>query len=155
MAVGSNNDDYEIVTWDGSAWQLADEPSAPGLYNEFSFYAVSCAAQDACAEIGTDAFADNLVGWWNGHDWGVNDGVAGSYRFGPDLDSVSCPSVRFCMAVGSGANDGEGDAGEAIAWNGSGWGHEGSPLPLTNAVVVSCVSRADCVAVNATGFTGL
>jgi hypothetical protein len=148
-------DQGEVVTWDGSAWRLADEPSAPGLYNQFSFYAVSCAARNACAEIGADGFTDNLVGWWNGHDWGVDAGVAGSYRFGPNLDSVSCPSVRFCMAVGSGANDGQGDAGEAIEWNGSSWGHEGSPLALTNAVAVSCVSRADCVAVNATGCTGL
>lgn len=142
-------DDDEVVTWDGTTWRLSQEPS-PGLYNGFNFQAVSCAARDACAEVGGDEIGDNLVGWWNGHDWGVNDGVAGSYRFGPNLDSVSCPSVRFCMAVGSGANDGEGDAGEAIEWNGSSWGHEASPLPLTNAVVVSCVSRADCVAVNAT-----
>jgi hypothetical protein len=143
-------DDGEVVTWGGAAWRLAEEPS-PGSYNEFGFQALSCAARDACAEVGGDGVGDNLVGWWNGHDWAVDEGgVAGYYRFGPDLDSVSCASVRFCMAVGSGANDGEGDAGEAIEWNGSSWGKEGSPSPLTNAVVVSCVSRADCVAINAT-----
>ena len=152
MAVESNYYNDEIVTWDGSAWQRADEPSAPGFYNEFSFYAVSCAARDACAELGTDAFADNVVGWWNGHDWVVNNEVAGSYRFGPSLDVVSCPSVRFCMAVGDGSNDGEGDAGEALEWNGSSWGHERFPSPLTYPTAVSCVSRADCVAVNATNL---
>jgi hypothetical protein len=140
----------EVVTWSGRAWRLAEEPT-PGMYNAYGFQALACPAPDACAEVGEDGVGDNLVGWWNGHDWAVTDGgVAGFYRFGPNLDSVSCASVRFCMAVGSGVNDGEGDTGEAIEWNGSSWGHEGSPSALTNAVVVSCASRADCVAINAT-----
>jgi hypothetical protein len=145
MAVDLND---QVVTWDGTAWRLAQEPS-PGLYNGFDFQAVSCAARDACAEVGVDEFNDNLVGWWNGHAWGVNGGVAGSDRFGPDLESVSCSSVKFCMAVGNGASDG-GPDGEAIAWNGSRWGREAFPSPLANTVAVSCASRAACVAINPT-----
>jgi hypothetical protein len=130
----------EVVTWDGTGWRLAHEP---GLYN--SFYAVSCAARDACAEVGSNA-GSNVVGWWNGHDWGVDD-LNDDARFGPRLSSVSCPSVRFCMAVGSGAGDGN-QNGEAITWNGSRWGRPAYPSPLTGPVVVSCVSRAECVAIN-------
>jgi hypothetical protein len=121
---------------------------------------VSCAARDACAEVGTGAFVGegNEVGWWNGHKWRLkelNDG-SDNFRVEIGMSSVSCPSVTFCMAVGSGAADGSDVTGAAIAWNGSGWGREAFPPQLTSTGFgpVSCASRAACVAVNVSSTNG-
>jgi hypothetical protein len=136
-----------VVTWDGTSW-LGYQNGPDNSPNDF--LAVSCAAQDACAEVGYTAETpntDSVVGWWNGHDWRLNE-FASRPGF-PGASSVSCPSVTFCMAVGSEfGTDYPDDAGLAIARNGSRWGREAYLLPLRNAVAVSCASRSDCVAVN-------
>jgi hypothetical protein len=128
----------EVVTWDGRAWRVSQTGE---------FFAVSCAARDACAEGGSGEGPPgdggvSVVGWWNGHDWRLRTLNDGSGRYGDSsISSVSCPSVSFCMAVGSAANS------DAIAWNGSRWGNEAFPPPLLKPLAVSCASRTDCVAV--------
>lgn len=146
-----------IVTWDGTAWLGYQNGPDNSLNN---FFAVSCAAQDACAEVGYTTYTDGdqygTVGWWNGHSWRLhelnasdsNDGFAMGAR------SVSCPSVTFCMAVGlEYGTDYPDDAGLAIARNRSGWGREAHLSPLRNAVAVSCASRSDCVAIGTSAAT--
>lgn len=66
---------------------------------------------------------------------------------GRDLQSVSCTSTTFCMAVGSG---GTGDSATLTeSWNGSAWSVVPSPSPgfPSRLNSVSCVSSTDCVAV--------
>jgi hypothetical protein len=66
---------------------------------------------------------------------------------GRDLQSVSCTSTTFCMAVGSG---GTGDSATLTeSWNGSAWSVVPSPSPgfPSRLNSVSCLSSTDCVAV--------
>jgi hypothetical protein len=145
-----------VVTWDGTAWLGYQNGPANSPDN---FFAVSCAAQAACAEVGytgdTDADPDiySMVGWWHGHDWRLDE--FGSRPGFLGARSVSCPSVTFCMAVGfEYGTDYPDDAGLAIARNGSRWGREAYLSPLTNAVDVSCASRSHCVAINTDSLNG-
>ncbi len=148
MAVDSVDYIDEVVTWDGTAWRGYRGGSPPPAN---SFSAVACAARHACAEAGSNNGGNgSVVGWWNGHDWGLdrlNDGgpPEGS---GASMNSVSCPSVSFCMAVGSGYTGG-GGSGAAIVWNGWHWGREAFSFPPYSPgppIAVSCASRAECVA---------
>jgi hypothetical protein len=141
------------VTWNGTTWLDAAIPPVPTGDGATDFVGVSCAARDACAGVGYWNYGFNsTVGWWNGDDWVLdqlddNDGTPTG-----GMLSASCPSVTFCMAVGNQiSGDENSDIGKAIAWNGSRWGRLAFPSPLMDAVAVSCRSRADCVAVDATG----
>lgn len=65
---------------------------------------------------------------------------------GRDLQSVSCTSTTFCMAVGTGTGE---SATLTESWNGSAWSVVPSPSPgfPSRLNSVSCVSSKDCVAV--------
>jgi hypothetical protein len=149
----------QVVTWDGTAW-LGYQTTNTSNNSQNTLIAVSCAAHDACAEVGSTTDTDNgdtdsMVGRWNGHDWELDDLGGSNDGFGHATQSVSCPSVTFCMAVGPEYGlDYPDDAGVAIAWNGSRWGREAYLSPLTNAAAVSCRSRSDCVAINADSLNG-
>jgi hypothetical protein len=143
----SYGDGY-FVTWDGTAWLGHAQPQFYGLPIDFG--AVSCAAPDACAEVGNGE-TDNWVGWWNGRDLGLHEIFdVGTRMGGPSIGRVSCPSVTFCIAVGGGTAEDGNEEGETVTWNRSHLGRISYPSPLTDPVAVSCVSRAACVAVNAT-----
>jgi hypothetical protein len=162
MAVDSTDGDLTdaLVTWNGRSWRtwhaFGGKPAA-----DYAFGAASCAALDACAVVGASLRSSaSVVGRWNGHGWrlhALDDGVPAEGS-GSGMEYVSCPTVGFCMAVGSGYSPDGGPYGAAaIAWNGSGWGRETFPPPIANpdvqspilnAVGVSCVSRTACVAVS-------
>ncbi len=146
-------DNDGAVTWNGTTWLDAAIPPVPTGAPATDFVGVSCAARDACAGVGNGNYGFNsTVGWWNGNDWGLDQLNDNDGRMTGGMLSASCPSVTFCMAVGTQTGgDGNSDIGKAIAWNGSRWGTEAFSSPLTDAVAVSCRSRADCVAVDATG----
>lgn len=62
--------------------------------------AVSCATSTSCAAVGSYGATDGAIGplaaTWNGSSW-----TQIALRRGPvQLYSVSCPSRRWCMAVG-------------------------------------------------------
>ena len=62
---------------------------------------------------------------------------------GNKLDSVSCPSSTFCMAVDN--------RGDAVTWNGQIWS---SPVSLASSITlnsVSCPTTSFCAAVDSTG----
>jgi hypothetical protein len=65
------------------------------------------------------------------------------------LDAISCPSITFCMAVGT-STDTSGDFPLSEKWNGTTWSRGGMPDPSssTYALVfgVSCTSSTSCTA---------
>ncbi|MHB2023689.1 MAG: hypothetical protein ACYCO3_10215, partial [Mycobacteriales bacterium] len=79
-----------------------------------------------------------------GDSWSAVQSVDGSN----EIDSISCASNTFCMAVDS--------SGQALSFNGSSWS---SPVPVTSAsgtsgpalTSVSCPTTSMCVAVDAAG----
>lgn len=92
--------------WDGSAWSTETLPSAAGSPTVDNFpleqlKAVSCATATACGAVGLAR--DNtgrlgpLAARWDGSNW-----TQTLLRVGAPvaLNSVSCPSARWCMAVG-------------------------------------------------------
>jgi hypothetical protein len=98
--------------------------------------------------IGQSGYTDAAFAiLWNANSWTsemipVAVGDASAY-----LDSVSCASERFCVAVGSAY-----DAGELSPfvqlWNGSTWTQEASGVPSKGQLTaVSCVSTSFCMAV--------
>ncbi|MCL4434860.1 MAG: IPT/TIG domain-containing protein [Actinobacteria bacterium] len=69
----------------------------------------------------------------------------------PDLNSISCVSATFCMAVGVGSSE---DGSFATIWNGSTWTSTSAAVNLTlptdtsisGLYAVSCVSATFCMA---------
>jgi len=72
------------------------------------------------------------------------------------LASVSCATVKFCMAVGLSAlsNSDPGHAAVAWRWDGSSW-MPFPPPPATTLDNVVCVSESFCIAVGANGSSGV
>ena len=87
-----------------------------------------------------------LVEVWRAGKWSATT-VGFDSGSGEFLNSVSCPSTKFCMAVGGTAFE---DELESYAWNGKTWAEESMPSLSSNGEVsnsVSCTSATNCVAV--------
>ena len=147
-------DGSDALTWNGRKW------SAPVLVDLTGdgVESVSCASASFCMAVDWNGNALS----WNGASWSTTAiscpdsttnsagdcTTAGSFanpRTGV-LDSVSCPSALFCMAV-----DGNGNAisgGQATAWS--------APVgvdPIAGILTsVSCPSRSFCAAVAGNGY---
>lgn len=130
------------VRWNGTSWKAQDFPGGSGFAELAT--SVSCAAPSTCIAVG-DGFA-NL---WQGGTW-----LAMAYTNAP-LDGVSCPSVRYCVAVGS-QYVGDNDEPYAERWNGTLWKPMTVPAPSGTTfggtlTSVSCTGITNCVAVGRTG----
>ncbi|MFZ1994376.1 MAG: hypothetical protein WAU75_09715 [Solirubrobacteraceae bacterium] len=94
---------------DGSAFSASTLAFPPSAYRSPSLtgnpttvlFAISCAASTLCAAVGgynaTNGAVGPLAATWNGSTW-----TQIALRRGPvQLGSVSCPTPRWCMAVGN------------------------------------------------------
>jgi hypothetical protein len=117
--------------------------------------AVSCAFPVTCTAVGVSEGRFGFAEHWNGktNTWTVQSMPSLSNPAKPGnftLSGVSCPTARFCVAVGN-LN---GYDPFVETWNGARW--RLTMLPLTAAdngpvTGVSCTSASSCVAV---GFAG-
>jgi hypothetical protein len=114
-----------------------------------SILSISCPSTSFCAAVGHNGGADtyNGGGWtngsYNGSGW-TYDGLIDTTGGVNSLNSVSCPSASFCVAV-----DGNGNV---FYWNGSSWsGPNTIDLNGQGLSSVSCPSPSFCVAVDGTG----
>jgi len=135
--------------WNGSGWTTARaaDPGSSSLVT-----AVSCPSALNCYAVGQYTPKGSLA-WtpliehWDGAKWFKQTApVPHGTRYG-SLSGVSCPTARFCVAVGT---DG---AGELIErWNGSRW-TASVPASSSSAMLygVSCPSPASCFAVGTDG----
>jgi hypothetical protein len=163
----------------GANWTI--QPTlAPAGPAESALTSVSCVSAAACVAVGTtdDGHASesqealnvgSFAETWNGTAWTARptDGAAGP---NPWLNSVSCASATFCVAVGrahahSSISEGYGPLGAYIpavrarieaeralveVWNGTNWTvqpNPGAALPGSGLNGVTCRSSTFCIAV--------
>ncbi len=143
------------VTWKAVGAPLpVDTASSP----DAALSGVSCATASRCVAVGHYAYGPGYVAGLiltrAGGTWTAAQAPfpAGSDVYeGETLGGVSCPTVKFCIAVGQGPNDG----GLILTWSGGGWTAVEAPLPAGVAAVgsyltgVSCPSASYCVATGA------
>jgi hypothetical protein len=162
---GVNGDAPQTLaeSWNGSTWSLQATPDPPMNFSELN--SVSCTAPSSCTAVG---FLDIAVGpdgqqakalHWDGHTWTVQPTPLPSGDTAPPfdaLDSVSCPSVTLCIAVGDRQSAATGTRATLTdRWDGARW----SVVPAADPEgaqsgglrSVSCVSIATCVAVGGAG----
>jgi ferredoxin len=115
------------VVWNGSTWQLAPVPYLRGTHHAAWLYGVDCSAATACTAVGSydtggDEGGPAMAERWNGISWTRQD-AATPPGDTANLTAVSCPSSRFCIAVG------DARIGKRLAerWDGSTWAL--TPIP--------------------------
>ena len=130
------------------------DPSTPGG-PEVSLRDVSCASSTECFAVGGDyTYARAYVWHWNGSTWSLRalrkPGGGDNHNFG--VFAISCPSTRFCMAVGYRA--GIVNTTVAERFNGQRWMPVAISSPTnsnqnarTELTDISCSSATTCVAV--------
>jgi hypothetical protein len=130
--------------WNGSRW-TAGRGAAAGTGAGFA--AVSCSTASNCYAVGGYSAKNGdflpLIEHWNGRAWSrQNAPVPAATSFG-ELTGVSCPSVKFCVAVGT---DGNGVLIERLT--AGGWSRA-TPKSAPSAMLtgVSCPSATSCFAV--------
>ena len=128
----------------GGTWSAVVHPEPSGLpAGGSSIYGVSCPTPSFCAAVDESGAAT----FWDGSTWSKPAPAS------PDgtLNSVSCASATFCVALSSQL---------AVAWNGRTWS---APVavgpaptgPTGGQYEVSCVSPEFCASVNTAGVASL
>jgi hypothetical protein len=155
-AVGSSGAGSELAErWNGARWTIQQLPGVGA-----NLMSVSCPSPKLCVAAGADSsgFFKPVVERWNGRAWSLDftpTPPALRHHRGEDaLFALSCPSVSFCMAVGSVDVNGESVTPLAERWNGSQWSLERLTLPPQRVGVpgdgfltaVSCPTIAGCIA---------
>jgi hypothetical protein len=131
--------------WNGARWTAA-RAAAPGSGSLLT--AVSCPSSTNCYAVGNytqkgSSAVDALIEYWNGRHWSQQTAPDPRGTTFNELIDVSCPSAKFCVAVGT---DGAGVLIER--WNGHTWS-AATPKASSSAVLngVSCPSATSCFAV--------
>ncbi len=123
-----------VLAYDGGSSTL-NQTVASGT----PLYSISCASPVLCVAVGNSSIEQFSA------SWSTPAAIDPMW-----IDSVSCPTSNFCMAVDR--------SGKAVAYNGTSWGSP-SPTGDTNILVsVSCSSSTFCMAVdnhgNALAYNG-
>lgn len=144
--------------WNARSWSI-QHPVNPGGRSVgggavSALDGVSCASATSCTAVGsyfgpTRSDGGTIAEHWDGKRWSMQKTPASTGLEG-SLNAVSCPSLTFCIAVGSARN-------RAVVerWNGTKWSRARVPEPpgtrYATLAGVDCVSTVVCVAVG--GFT--
>jgi hypothetical protein len=143
--------------WNGSSWSLLNLPIPSGA-TYVKVMGVSCSTASACTAVGSVGTRDpssgaefTLADRWNGAAWApqVTANPGGfMYR---ELQSVSCPTSTFCMAVGNITNSAGENSTLSEQFGPRGWTIAAAPKTpgqqFRNLFGVSCTSSKNCVAV--------
>ena len=118
---------------------------------------VSCAPSGACVAVGARNVGASFVGLAErlaAGVWQETPLPAGT----PWLDSVSCTSATWCMAVGTSTTAATTTIGVAFQWNGATWSKRVTTAPISGDAglnAVSCLSATPCMAVGYSDSTPL
>ena len=145
----SNYNDITL-SFNGTSWKRQSLPSGVS-----SLSSVSCASATFCMMLGWDSNDNPIALAFNGSTWKMHLISSGdSYSnslFDFTINSVSCPSSTFCMAVGSNSND-----NIALSFNGTSWKRQSLPSGMNSMPSyydmfnsVSCASATFCEALGA------
>jgi hypothetical protein len=114
---------------------------------------VSCVTASWCVGVG---YHDNgnrgqtLIELWDGNSWSIQNSPNTSPTQENQLESVSCVSVSWCVAVGV-SDDGNIEQTLIEVWDGTSWSIQASantsPTENNDLYSVSCLSALSCVAV--------
>jgi len=116
---------------------------------------VSCVSDKFCAAVGAQGpVAGASQGYvplamiWNGKRWLKSAARLLAHASQGELDSVSCTSAAYCVAVGD-APGGTGSGLLAETWNGRTWTPVTLPAggPAAGGLTVSCGAARSCAAV--------
>ena len=156
VAVGESNDGTAsqalVEMWDGTTWSIVPSPTSQ-LINDSTLNSVSCVSVSWCVAVGSgsDGVATSeLIEAWDGSSWSIQRAGGGLSGMHEELNSVSCVSVSWCVAVGFYTYAFH-DQNLDEAWDGTSW-HKNmvpstSPTDDNGLNSVSCVSVSWCVAV--------
>ena len=136
-------------------WQnVSPQPFFGAIATELN--SVSCVSPNSCLAVGT---VDNSTGsgsvfetfseTWDGTSWG-NSNLPPKPKIS-NLDSVSCRSASFCIAVGDILNGGT-PVPLAERWNGTGWSIQKTPNP--SGASRAFLASVSCPATNACSAVG-
>ncbi|HYW29607.1 MAG TPA: hypothetical protein VE824_07355 [Gaiellales bacterium] len=144
QAGGTGTPTVLVNHWDGTRWQPGHAPSPRGP-EETQLNSVSCAAPSVCTAVGTagptGGRLSTVAERWDRRRWRLQETPSPA---GSNLNGVSCPNARWCMAVGQSA------AGTmAQEWAGTRWRIVKIPTPTPGAGLagVKCLSTSFCMAV--------
>jgi hypothetical protein len=148
---------------DGTEFDQPVEGVLPSGAELGAFRSIWCSNIDHCLAVGgyeTNIGSRALVERWNGARWYLEplDAALASYPYA-QLDSVSCTSLRFCMAVGASSTQAGATLSThllALTWNGRRWRVTPhlSQHPIDDLEGVSCTSVRFCIAVGDVGIEG-
>ena len=155
MAVG---DGTVAARWNGSVWSTRPARQEIGAFSS-GLDGVACASAVACVAVGSTSGSTGngpLAELWNGVVWSIRATPSPVGATMGQLDAVSCPSPRDCVAVGGFTNSVLGSIGNlsmplAEVWDGATWSLQRMPSPdgasgsWLNGV--SCTSATACTAV--------
>ncbi len=142
--------------WNGAKWALQSTPK-PANRMSASFSSVACPSANVCIAVGSftarTATATTLAARWNGRAWTIQRTRNPAHATAAYLRGVSCPSPRFCIAVGYFDTLGHPGVTLAERWNGTDWAIQRLPSSAFGSTLagVSCSSRVSCVAVGGIG----
>lgn len=141
-----------------TTWTVQSTPNPSTVLDDLT--SVSCRSTSDCTAVGFHHF-DQVQGFvpyaerWNGKSWTVKTLPTTKYAYDSELDSVSCATSTWCMAVGQYADEGFDPAGLAEKWDGVSWRVQSMPEPSSASAVyiysVSCTSPTSCMAAGETG----
>ncbi len=155
MAVGSTDASPETQTlierWNGANWSIVPSPNT-STADDNELHGVSCLTTTFCIAVGYAEIGSTdqtVVEQWNGANWSIVTSPNTSTADDNELDSVSCRSKSFCMAVGDATSSNDQTLVEQ--WNGASWSILTTPNATSDADNdldgVSCVSTTFCQAV--------
>ena len=135
--------------WNGIRWTVQRIPQPA---SQVDLFGVSCASASACTAVG--GFGSDpiepiygqshiLAVHWNGRQWSVQHTLA-SARGG--LTGVSCPTPKWCVAVGYGPGSRSAKL-FTERWNGKSWAAQRTPPGDFGQSAVSCTSTRACTSV--------
>jgi hypothetical protein len=167
VVIGNNNDPTTTTTfidvWNGKTWKTLAPAKVKGV-TDLVLNSVSCTSARSCVVVGNGTGTGTrgeVAEVWNGRSWTATAPIAWPRgATSPWVDSVSCATARYCLAVGyidrnpqaNGANTGR---AAASVWNGKRWTATAVAAPgqgkasLFNGV--TCLRTTFCAAVGQVG----
>ncbi len=144
----------EASPLDLASWTAQSAP-APAGSTSIVFGGTSCPTSTFCEAVGGATGASKVTSamaeQWNGASWTVQSIGTPADLNDSSLSSVSCPSVNFCIAAGSGRKDLGPFRAFIRTWNGTTWSSQSVVVPRgterDTLNGVSCASATSCLAV--------
>lgn len=138
-----------LLSWSGGKWTAA---AAPGPADSF-LTGVSCPSPSYCVAVGESPdYSEGVLLTWSGGTWtSAQAPLPADAASDPEaqLNSVSCPSASYCLAVGDYSDaSGPDEEGLLLTWSDGTWTATSAPSSLGGAGLqgVSCPSASYCVA---------